>query len=472
MIVPSALGPIQYGHFSFLQQFYTQIIGFLDTGTSIAFFTKLSANQKRKELITFYMFYILVVSFLIVLFIYSINTLKYTDTLFPGIPNNYIYMGLSFGILTWITQMFIKISDANALTVSVEWLKIIHKILSLCLLLYFVSYTAFDLTHYFYFHYISMVAFITIVGLLFVKSNIFNRHLLTLRFGFKQIGREFFHFSSPLVVYSTVGLGVGFLDIWLLQKMGGSIQSGFYGLAYSIVAASFLFTSAMTPIITREFSKSYEEKNIEQMRNNFYRYIPMLYSIAAFFGIFLSFQSENILAIFTDGKFKDAYWVLVIMAFYPLHQTYGQLSGSIFYATGQTKLYRNIGIFSMLFGLLFTGLFIYFLNLGAIGLALKMVIIQFIVTNIQLYFNAKFLDFKMKPFVWHQVYSIGFFIVMAYIATHISTVSDNIYIRLCTSSLVYIFLVTIAAYIFPKVFATNRNEIKLVTIRLIGVFKK
>lgn len=88
----------------------------------------------------------------------------------------------------------------------------------------------------------------------------------------------------------------------------------------------------------------------------------MLYSIAAYFSV----QSENVLMIFTDEKFKDAC--------YPIHQTYGQLSGSIFYATGQTKLMRNIALFTMPLGMLIAFAFIYLLDLEAVGLAWKMII--------------------------------------------------------------------------------------------------
>ena len=52
-IVPKALGPVAFGQFSYIQQFFAQIIAFLDAGTSTAFFTKLSANHIRKELILF-----------------------------------------------------------------------------------------------------------------------------------------------------------------------------------------------------------------------------------------------------------------------------------------------------------------------------------------------------------------------------------------------------------------------------------
>ena len=457
-IVPKALGPIAYGQFAYLQDFFMKVIGFLDMGSSIAFFTKLSTNHTRKELIAFYFIYSLLVLIILFIFVSFIKVFGYTHNFLPDIPNEYIYMGLFFGFFMWFTQIFIKISDAYALTVSVELIKIGHKVVSLLLLLYFVYFTAFNLDKYFYFNYIALISFLLILTWLFVKKGIF-KNILNSQFSISDLSKEFIEYCHPLLVYSIIGLLVGFLNIWMLQKYGGSTQTGFYGLAYSLAAMCFLFTSAMTPVITREFSKAYGNKNLEKMRRLFYRYIPMLYSIAAYFGVFISFQSDNVLAIFTDEKFRDAGTVLMVMAFYPIHQTYGQLSSSIFYATGKTKLYRNIAFFTQPLMLLLSYLFIVQLNLGAIGLAYSMLITQFIGTNIGLYFNAKFLDFKMKYFIAHQLYSILFFIVIAFLSSNFVHF-DSPLISFLFSGVIYTTLVTIFVYVFPQVFATTREEIK------------
>ncbi|MFK5974987.1 MAG: oligosaccharide flippase family protein [Sulfurovum sp.] len=472
-IVPKSLGPIAYGQFIYIQNFFTQIIGFLDMGSSIAFFTKLSADNNRKELISFYFFYSFIILLLVLSFVLAINILGVSDKVLPNIPNQYIIMGLFYGFFVWITQIFTKISDAYALTISVELLRIVHKIVSLLLLLYFIYFGDFDLENYFIFHYIALVSFLLILIWLFIKKDILRDigGLSALRSKLTSLVKEFVAYCHPLVVYSILSLIVGFLDIWMLQKFGGSEQTGFYGLAYSLAAICFLFTGAMTPIITREFAKSYEENDIEQMKKIFYRYIPMLYSISAYFSIFVSFQSENILMIFTDEKFKDAYLVLVIMALYPIHQTYGQLSGSIFYATGQTKLMRNISLVTQPIGLLVSVLFIYLLDLGAEGLAYKMILMQFMGVNIQLYFNAKFLGFEMKYFVWHQFYAIIFFIFFAYISTLFISF-DSYVTEFFVSGFIYTILVIIFTYIFPQVFATSRDEIKQVLIRLKDVIKR
>lgn len=463
-IVPKSLGPLAYGQFVYLQDFFIKLIGFLDMSTSIAFFTKLSAKNRRKELITFYTFYIFLVLILSSLIIYFINKYELEDDLLPDIPISYIYHGLIFGFLTWLTQIFISISDAYALTVSVEIIKIIYKILSLLLLFLFINFLSFDLIVYFYFHYITLGIFLMVLIFLFIKKNIF-KGTFQFQFSIVLLIKEFIDYCHPLVIFTVASLIVGFVDIWLLQKVSGSEQTAFYGLSYSLAAMCFLFTSAITPIITREFSKSYDEGDLDNMRKLFFRYIPMLYSIAAYFAMFLLFQSENIILIFTDEKFNGAVLVLIIMAFYPIHQTYGQLSGSIFYATEQTKLYKNIGLISMFIGVILSFSLIYIYELGAVGLAIKMVITQFIAVNIQLFYNAKFLKFNMNYFLIHQLYSIVFFIFIAYIITYIVSF-DSIIVEFLISGILYTLLVIVFSYIFPQVFATSREEIKVNVYRV------
>jgi O-antigen/teichoic acid export membrane protein len=461
-IVPKALGPVAFGHFSFIQQFFAQILSFLDAGTSTAFFTKLSANHTRKELIKFYTYFSVFILGILFVFIYSIDLFDLTNTLLPKIPIEYAYLGIYFGFLTWLTQIYIKVSDAYVLTVSVEIIKIVHKFLSLILLFAMIYLLNFDLTIYFYFHFISLITFLLIITILFFKKDIISKEIYLLKLKYHTLTKEFYEYASPLFVFNSVAIAIALFDIWLLQYVSGSIQTGFYGLAYSIAAMCFLFTGAMTQIITREFAKSFEKNNIDNIKKLFKRYIPMLYSISAYFGVFIALQGENLLHIFTDKSFADAYYVLAIMAFYPIHQTYGQLSGSLFFAMEKTPLYRNIGIFSSLLGLLFTFIFVYLLEYGAEGFAWKMVIIQIIGVNIQLYFNAKHLNINVIPFIKHQILSIAFFVFIAfitYIATQMIYVdSMGIYGFLMTG-FIYTFFVLVGAMYAPYIFSINKNEL-------------
>ncbi len=459
-LIPKALGPVAYGQFSYLQQFFSQILGLADAGTSMAFFTKLSSNPKRKELISFYALYMGAVLTLLSSMIYLLRYTPFTETFFPNIPQQYIFIGMGLGFLTWLSQIFIKLSDAYALTVSVELLKTLHKFASLGLLLYFIYYLTFDLTTYFQFNYIVSLLFIALASLLFIRRNVFGSFLWRQPLHIVQNIKEFAHYSHPILLFSVVGVGIGMFDIWLLQTTGGSEQTGFYTLAYSIAAVSFLFTSSMTPIITREFARSFAQGDMEKIRLHFKRYIPMLYSVSTFFAVFTAFEADHIIHLFTDEKFALAAPALSIIALYPIHQTYGQLSGSLFFANGNTSQYRNIGLVTSLIGVMFTFIFLFVLKLGALGLAYKMLITQLIGVTIQLYFNTTFLKTKISPFLFHQIYSFLFILIVAFASVTLASSIQTPWINLAVCAVFYTVLTIIGGIVFPQIFATSRGEIK------------
>lgn len=62
-------------------------------------------------------------------------------------------------------------------------------------------------------------------------------------------------------------------------------------------------------------------------------------------------QAGILVQIVGGDKYKDSMWPVFIMAFYPIYQVYGQVCGSIFLSTGETKAYCIIGIFFMLVGI-------------------------------------------------------------------------------------------------------------------------
>ena len=290
----------------------------------------------------------------------------------------------------------------------------------------------------------------------------------------KAYTKEFYYYSHPLFTYAVIGLVVGIFDRWLLQYFSGSVEQGFYGLSYQIGAVCFLFTSAMTPLITREFAIAYANKDIQQMAHLFRRYIPMLYGIAAFFSCFIAVHAQNVVFIFGGNKFQDAYMPVAIMAFYPIHQTYGQLSGSVFYATGQTRLYRNIGIIFMILGLPVTYLLIapsdkMGLNAGSTGLAIKMVALQFLGVNAQLYFNAKLLNLSFKKYLAHQLLCVIVLFFIAFVISRIIThiwLSPNIFVNFLVNGIIYSFAVGFLTFFIPELYGLKKNDIRRLLKRI------
>jgi len=469
-IIPRGLGPRAYGDFNFLSSFFSQVVGFLDMGTSIGFYTKLSQRQRDFGLVSFYISFACLVSLLVFVFVGCAQATGAYVTLWPDQKLFYIYLAAIWGILTWFVQIVNKMADAYGVTVSTEIARIIQKGLGLTIILTLFLANQLNLTHFFFYHYFILI----FLALAFIWVMERRGHSLrrSWRLSLPQIrtyAKEFYHYSNPLFVYALVGLIVRVLDRWLLQKFAGSVQQGFFGLSYQIGTICFLFTSAMTPLITREFSIAYGERNLSEMARLFRRYIPMLYAIAAYFACFIAVEASKVTFIMGGEKFGQATLAVMIMAFYPIHQTYGQLSGSVFYATGQTALYRNIGITFILIGLPVT----YFLiapadkmglNAGATGLSVKMVALQIIGVNVQLYFNARLLGLRFWRYVGHQVVSVGCLLGIAAIAmTCVDQglgFQDKVFYSFFLAGVLYTLMVMMLAYCQPIFFGLKRQDIQ------------
>ena len=456
--VPTALGTQAYGEFSYLFQFFTRLYGFISAGSPTAFFTKLSANPYRKNLVGFYLFVVIAILFVVFLSVYLVNVLGFRNIVFPDIEKeSYIYLSLLFLFLTFLFDIYLKISDAYVLTTSVEIVKIVYKLVYTISLIGVIQYFYFDLDIYLIFNIVATSLFLIATSSLFIKKGVFSKEIFQ-NIQFSSTSKEFLEYIAPLFVTNSISIAIGFFQIWLLQKFGGAEESGYYGLAYQIGIMSFLFTSAMTQIITREFSKSFGEGDIETIRRLFLRYVPMLYSISAFFSLFVLFQAENVISLFTDDRFLEAVPVVMVMSFYPIHQTYGQLSTSLFYATERTKKYRNISLVSQTIMLGLSILFIYFLNLGAVGLGLTMVIGQLIGTNLQLVDNSKYLNMDYLYLVRHQIISILLFLTISYIASLFSMFQSPL-VNFLFSGVVYLGLVGVAIYLYPDVLSLKKEEL-------------
>lgn len=265
------------------------------------------------------------------------------------------------------------------------------------------------------------------------------------------------------------------LDRWWLQVFAGSEQQGFYGFAYLVGAVFVIFANSMQPLIAREFAINFIKKDFKQMALAFRRYVPLFYSIAAFFACFIVFQADKIILIIGGEKFLYAKPALIIMAFFTIHQVYGQLSGSLFLATDQTVLMTKMTIALYLIGIPIT----YFLiaprngmglNAGATGLALKMAIIQFVGANVQLYFNAKMLRLNFWKYVGHQFVVVGCFLIIALFASfgadYLVGLHGRFVINFILAGILYTFLVASIVRLFPRIIGLTENDLKLVVNRI------
>ena len=71
----------------------------------------------------------------------------------------------------------------------------------------------------------------------------------------------------------------------------------------------------------------------------------------------------------------------------------------------------------------------------------------------------KFLNLSMRYFVFHQLYALLFFYVLAKVSTFI-VLSSMAVANFAISGFIYACLVIIGAYCFPQIFAISKQEIR------------
>lgn len=480
-IIPRGLGPKVYGDFSFLTSFFTQIIGFLNFGTPYAFYTKLAQRQREQTLVTFYTFFFLAVSLAVLGLIVFCQYSGQYRVLWPGQKIVFIYAAAFWAILTWLAELLGNMTDSYGATVAAEKARMVQKIIGVAFIIILFVSQELNLTSFFIYHFF-LLSFLAVVFVLIIERHGFSflSGVGLDRDKIKGYIFEFYQYSHPLFIFSLAGLFIGIFDRWILQNFGGSIQQGFYSFSLQIGIICLLFTKALVPLLIREFSIAYEKKDIREIARLFDRYVPVAYGVAAYFACFIAIQASVVVKLFGGDAFQDACIAVMIMSFYPLHQTYGQLTSTVFYAAGKTKAYRNIGIFFHVVGLPLTYYLIapthqMGLNFGAIGLAIKMVLINILGVNVQLYFCARLLGLNFNRYLMHQftcVLSLCAVGILASYSVDYFLNSDGVLLSFLLSGFIYTLLVIGLGYALPQTFGVRREDLHHLAAAVLEKMKK
>lgn len=469
-IVPRGLGPRAYGDYNFLTNFFTQIINFFDTGSSMGFYTKVSQRPREFKLVSFYFYFSAVVSLIVISFVALVQSMALGGILWPNQYLAYVYMALFFGILTWIGSTMASIADAHGLTVPAEKAKIFQRLFALAVLAVLFLAGRLSLMNFFLYNYCILALSMAVFWFIFKKHGYdMSRNWKMTLPEIKRYAEEFYKYSHPFFLFGLIAMIAGVFQRWLLQICAGSVEQAFFGLSYQIGAICFMFTSAMAPLIMREFSIAYDNRDMDVMTGLFRRHIPLLYSVTAFLACFAAMNADRIALMMGGGQFKGATLAIGVMAFYPMHQVYGQLSGSVFYAADRTRLYCNIGIIFLLLSLPVTYALIaprrcFGLEAGALGLACQVVLMQFLTVNVQLYFNAKLLKFSFWRYLSHQVACVAVFAALAFLSRLITgrilNVPGGDIIDLVSCGALYSAMAFIFIYCAPVLIGADRSTLK------------
>ncbi|HNP77308.1 MAG TPA: lipopolysaccharide biosynthesis protein [Cyclobacteriaceae bacterium] len=456
-IIPRALGVRAYGDFSFVNNVVTQLLTFLDLRSSTCFYVRLSQRQKERDLVTFYGYYAVLIFVILAILLASLTMPFRGYSLFEHIPHRLIVYAFLFVGIKWLVDLFIKISDAYAATVEVERIKMGNTLLS-CVIVIGLFYFDQTTIEVFYIQQIALFTLLLVLIYYHLKSRNINITIVRL-LSWNDVRKylsEFYLYSSPLALYLIITLLTELFDRFVLQHFGGSFEQGIYSFSYSIANMTILFVTAMVPLFTRELSIAFSTSDSNLTGKLYRRYVPTIYIISAYFCCFLFVNVENVALILGGEQFVDSLMSLRIMMLYPLVATYSNLNGAVIFASGRTRLFKNLAIGLAPIGMLTTYLLISDsgLFLGSSGLAIKVVALEFISVCFVMWSISSYMNIVLWKYLAHMLVSPLILIAVGYAVltglSFIEVLRDYRVVSFVISGVVYSILIFGLTYWFPR----------------------
>ena len=185
-------------------------------------------------------------------------------------------------------------------------------------------------------------------------------------------------------------------------------------------------------------------------------------------GFLVPWAAEIIQLILGDA-YKEGAFVLSLMFIYPIHQSLGQVIGTMYYSLELTKPYSIIGIIYMTLSIIS----VYFLlapsnavipglGLASTGMAIKMVLMQIFSVNLSIWWLSKSQGWKYS--VIYQFVGIGSLLITGFFVKEL--VSFLIWnnspqvLQFILTGAVYLFVSGLIIYSMPWLLNVSRSDLK------------
>jgi O-antigen/teichoic acid export membrane protein len=480
MLLARFLGPKDYGNMSFLLGTFLAIRQLLDIGSAQAFFTFMSQRLRSKFFILMYFTWLTLQFFIVIFFIGLLFPASWIQTIWHGEHRLLIVMAFAAAFLqnsVWPSVQ--QALEAQRLTYKAQGIGItlvILHIVAVYILWLFGKIGLYSVFAAIFIEYL-IATFIAYRFLEFSTSEENESEILTSG----HIFRMFIKYCTPIILYSWIGFIHSFADTWLLQNYGGSVKQAYYAVSAQFAAVALLATASISNIFYKEIAEAYHKQDMEQVKRIYFKVSRSLFLIGAIISCFLIPWTKDLLQNILGDSYVSGYITLGIMFLYPIHQSMGQIGGSVLFATEYVSLQAKIGIIFMLISIIVSYLvlapasaLIPGMNLASEGLAAKMLIMQFLQVNFMAFciariFKSSF-DWVYQPVSIFGCLGLGW--LSHFIVIYITDSSLAFIFSLALGGLIYIIFISAFIYLFPWLTGLSRSELKIALDKLIQTFVK
>lgn len=473
MLLARWLGPDSYGNMAFLLGTFLGVRQLLDMGSSTAFFTFLSQRPQSKRFVRLF-FVWLAVQFLIPVSVVGLIFPTYwIEILWHGEQRGLVLLAFAAVFMqhsVWPVVQHAGESQRQTLWVQSVGLVVVGAHLLAVVLLWLLG----------------------VLGLYAIFAAIVLEYLLAAVVAQKQLShapageiesidealplllRKYLKYCLPMIPYSWIGFAYEFADRWLLQNYGGSVEQAYYSVGAQFAGIALIATSSILRIFWKEIAEAHHQGDHARTGMLYQKVSRILFLIGAMIAGFLIPWAEELLRLILGINYIGGATTLAIMFLFPVHQSMGQIGGTMLYATERVSLQVITGIIFMIvsIGVAYLVLapgdaLVPGLGLASDGLALKMVAMQFIQVNIVAYLIARIWNW---PFDWiYQPVSLIGCVGLGWLA-HIISISlmDHtwpLFMPMCLAGVLYSIAMIIFVYTMPWLAGLTRNELVLDAIK-------
>lgn len=467
LIIVRALNPDEYGDFRFLMALSLSLISLFDCGASNAFFTFISKEKPDRGN---YSFFLLILGLQFIIIVLAIFLLPYFIMQKIWMTHSRALILLSFCAVFFQQRLWDVVSyigESERKTGRVQFATVV---LTLCYFLVVLTLSYMGVVSIF-----SMFIVIIFIYIVFVLFAIFFLRMRDIffsaikQYSYSEILKRYWNFCKPFIFFSVITFIYNFIDVWMLQKFGGSDQQAFYQIASQFSILSLVTTTAILRVFWKESAAAFAVNNIDRINYIYHNMCKILTVCSAMVLGFILPWSKEITLIFLGKAYSSTWFVLAIMFVYPIHQAIGQINATVCFSLSKTSLYSKVSIVFMFISIPISiviqaptsGYVLPGLGMGAVGMALKTVILNIIAVNLLSWFLAKQNNWRFQYL--YQIVIVVPLIIFGYMAkylvVHIFTINvlgvQSLLIFGSISFFIFFVLSLLYAFLVPNYFCLN-----------------
>jgi O-antigen/teichoic acid export membrane protein len=493
LLVARGLGPADYGNLAYLLGSFWAIRALLDMGTASAFYTFIAQRHRDR------LYYLVYFGWLAMQFVVSAGLVALllpsfiVDRFWLGQARELILLAMLATFLqNQIWQTVVQMHEAVRQTIQIQVAGFLIVVVHLFLIVLMLQGGWLS---------IGAVLWAIVAEYLLAAVWLSGRLRKTAIAGAAELSptdtslratlADYLHYCRPMAVIAVFAFCHEMADRWLLQRFGGASQQGFYQVASQLSTISLLASTSILNILWKEVAEACEHGDHSRVLVLYQKTTRLLVLLAAVVSCFLAPWSEQLVGILLGNAYHAAWPVLFVMLFYPIFQAMGQINGTLFMATGQTRVYMKITVAGLLVSIPVSyllivpaqGVWLSGLGLGAIGLAIKIVGLNALFVNIQSWVISRHYG---SAFQWkYQVSGIlalitwaytvwfaaqGFLLIFSAAANGIAKTS--VLFAMACSGLIYLYGVFVLFKRAPAIIGLDENEVTALLEKMKRVMRR